>query len=452
MKYKISFLILLLFFVAYVLLSSLNGARTQVDVGFGLLPETSVVNYVAAAFVLGILVSLIVGFFTDAHRGLAKWRGQRKERRKSEATDLVERAKAYERKGDPEKAEEYFDRAINLMPDVEEPYLLLADMLATRGASDKAIKVLDRGEGFFGKKEAILLKKARIYGALKDADAQERALAEVARMRESSLEAACGLRDIYIGRKAWAKALEMEEKVRKEIRTPEETQRFVGLRYESAKERFRKDDARVYDQVLKDLKEICDEDKRFIPAYTLSAEVYKKMGKANDVGKMYGRGFAKTGHVVFLRQMEDFYVERGEPGVVLKIYRRLLDVAPGNQLLMFFYARLCLRLEMVDEAIDLLKTLLADEKEFRGLHRALAEAYIHRGEFEAAAKEFSRAFPMNQAHLPFYCGKCLAAKDEWIDFCEICSSWNTINIRQESLFFQEAENLRVLYEENWETT
>lgn len=68
---------------------------------------------------------------------------------------------------------------------------------------------------------------------------------------------------------------------------------------------------------------------------------------------------------------------------------------------MFFYARLCLKLEMIDEAIDVLKTLLAEEKEFRGLHRAMAEAYIHRSKFEDAVKEFSKAFPMSQCIYPF---------------------------------------------------
>jgi tetratricopeptide (TPR) repeat protein len=118
---------------------------------------------------------------------------------------------------------------------------------------------------------------------------------------------------------------------------------------------------------------------------------------------------------------------------------------------MFFYARLCLKLEMIDEAIDVLKTL-AEEKEFRGLHRAMAEAYIHRGKFEDAVKEFLQAFPMSQVYLPFYCVKCQAVKEEWTDFCETCYSWNTVNIRQDGLFFQEAENLRVVYEENWEAT
>jgi tetratricopeptide (TPR) repeat protein len=451
MKYKISLLFFLLLFVAYVLLSFLNSERVPFDVGFGRL-ETTVTNYVAAAFVLGIIFSIIASFFTDARRGLAKWRSERKERRRNEAYELFEKAKLYEMKGEPEKAEEYINRVIRSVPDMEEPYLLLADMHAARGAPGKAIEALDLGEKCLGKKEAILMKKAKVHRAQKDLDAVERDLLEAVKIRGSSFEALRTLRDLYISRKAWAQALETEEKVRKQIKTPEEDQRFLGLRYESAKERYLKDDPRLYEQVLKDLREIISDNKRFIPAYTLSAEVYKSTGKLNDAGRVYGRGFAKTGHIVFLRQLEDLYINRGEPGVILKIYRRLLEVAPRNQLLMFFYARLCLKLEMIDEAIDVLTTLLADEKEFRGLHRAMAEAYIHRGKFEDAVKEFSRAFPISQVYLPFYCVNCQAVKEEWTDFCETCSNWNTVNIRQDGLFFQEAENLRMVYEENWEAT
>ncbi len=451
MKYKISLLFFLLLFVAYVLLSFLNSDKVLFDVGFGKL-ETTVTNYVTAAFVLGVIFSIIASFFTDARRGIAKWRSERKERRRNEANDLFEKAKLYEMKGDPEKAEEYFNRVIMSAPDMEEAYLLLADMHAARGEQGKAIETLDLGERRLGKREAILLKKAKIHRAQKDLDAVERDLLDVVRIKGLNLEALGALRDLYVGRRAWAQALETEERVKKQRKTPEEEQRFLGLRYETAKERFLRQDPRLYEEVLKDMREIINDDKRFIPAYTLSAEVYKNTGKLNDAGRVYGRGYAKTGHIVFLRRLEDLYIDRGEPGVILKIYRRLLEVAPRNQLLMFFYARLCLKLEMIDEAIDVLKTLLAEEKEFRGLHRAMAEAYIHRSKFEDAVKEFSKAFPMSQVYLPFYCVKCQAVQEEWTDFCETCYSWNTINIKQEGLFFQEAENLRVLYEENWEAT
>ncbi len=84
---------------------------------------------------LGVIVSIIASFFTDARRGLAKWRSERKERRRNEANELFEKAKLYEMKGEPEKAEEYFNRVIRSVPDMEEPYLLLADMHAAQGGA-----------------------------------------------------------------------------------------------------------------------------------------------------------------------------------------------------------------------------------------------------------------------------------------------------------------------------
>ncbi|MGD0230884.1 MAG: tetratricopeptide repeat protein [Syntrophorhabdales bacterium] len=455
MKYKISLLLFLLLFSAYVILSFLNADNSvRLEVGFGrALRETTVTNYIAASFLLGVVISLLVSFFTDARRGLARWRSERKEKKKNEAVELSEKARLFEMKGEPEKAVDYANRAIRSAPDAQEPYLILADMYAARGEPARAVEVLDLGERTFGKREAILFEKVKIHRGVKDTDGMERDLLDILRISESNLLALAALRDLYIARKAWEQALEIEVKVRKQVKTDGENQRLVGLQYENVKERFKKQDERQYEQILKDLREMTNDNKGFIPAYILSAEVYKKMGRLNDAGRVYGRGFAKTGHVIFLRQMEDLYIGRGEPGVILKIYRRLLEVTPRNQLLMFLYARLCLKLEMIDEAIDLLKTLLAEEKEFRGLHRAMAEAYIHRGKFEDAAREFTKAFASDQVYMPLYCGKCQGVKEEWADFCETCSNWNTIDVRQEGLFQQDAETLRVLYEqESWEAS
>ena len=129
--------------------------------------------------------------------------------------------------------------------------------------------------------------------------------------------------------------------------------------------------------------------------------------------------------------MEDLYIDRGDPGVILKIYQRILDVAPRNSLVEFLYARLCLRLEMIDEAIDTLNTLVAEGIEFKGIHKAMAEAYIHRGETDKAVEEFRIAFPAEHVYIPFRCDNCHAKMEEWEDFCNSCNSWGTINVRKE---------------------
>lgn len=449
MRYKLSFLFFLLLFAAYLYLSLFNSDTAKLYIAGGKYYETTVANFVAVAFILGIIISLIAGSFSSLQRAIADWRGKRKEKRQGEVRELLEKARLYDMRGESEKATEYVNRIIRTSPDMEEAYLVLADMYMGRKEFEKARDILGVAERSIGKKESILLKRIKANRALKDAEKMERDLREILKANESNLEAMGTLRDLYISREDWSGALDIEKKVRKLIKTEDENMRVVGLQYEKAKELFERQDERLYEQIQKELKEIIGENKRFIPAYVLSAQVYKSMGKLNDAGRVYGRGFSKTGHVIFLGKMEELYLSRQEPAVILKIYRRLLEVAPKNQFLIFLYARLCLKLEMIDEAIDLLNTLMAEEKEFRGLHRAMAEAYIHRGEYAQAAREISKAFPMSDVYIPFYCEKCHAVKDEWSDFCESCYSWNTVNIRQEGLFRKEAEELRLLYEQDW---
>ena len=103
---------------------------------------------------------------------------------------------------------------------------------------------------------------------------------------------------------------------------------------------------------------------------------------------------------------------------------------------------------MIDEAIDTLNSLIAEGEDFKGLHRAMAEAYVHRGELENAVKEFKGAFPIEeQVYIPFVCTKCNSVKEEWSDYCESCYSWNTINVKKEDFLRGDMTELRTLYDE-----
>jgi tetratricopeptide (TPR) repeat protein len=449
MRQKVFFLLFFLLFfscfLGYIYISLMNPDSARFYIGKGRYYETTVANYVAISFVLGAILSILVGFAMQISRGLTTWRRWRGEKRKTEVQGLFEKAKLHEMKGEPEKAAEYAQRVIRMFPDMEEPYQFLAEMHIARNEFDKASQVLQDAQATLGTRESILMKRARVYRGLRDFDAMEGQLSDLLRLNDSNLEAMRMLRDIFVSRKRWSEALDVEKKIRKQIKTADENQRLIGIQYERVKELFGKGDESLYEQIIKDIREITGESKHFIPAYILSAEVYRKMGRLNDAGRVYGRGFSKTGHVIFLQKMEDLYIQKGEPGVILKIYQRLIEVAPKNQFLSFLYARLCLKLEMIDEAIESLSSLMAEEKEFQGLHRAMAEAYVHRGEYGEAAGEFIKAFPITRAYLPFYCEKCQSAKEEWTDFCESCYSWNTVNIHQQGLFRKEAEDLRLLY-------
>ncbi len=451
MKYKLFFFLFLLFFILYLGVSHLNPENVRFYVGFGKSYEDSVAHFVAISFALGMLVAFVIGFFHDIRNSLVAWRGRRKDKRFDEYRDVIEKARAYDLRGDREKAVESMSRLVKRGPDMEEPYLVLADMYSSMKEYNKAIETLDFAQVHLGRKEKVLLRTVKARLAAKNLQKVESGLKEIVSLNESNLEALGLLRDYYIDKREWDKALDVEKRLQKFIKTDDEKGRLLGIRYEISRTLFDKKDVDSYETITTDLKEIINENKRFVPAYVLLADTYKCMQKTNDAARVYARGWAKTGHMVFLLKMEDLYIDRGDPGVILKIYRRILDVSPKNHLTSFLYARLCLRLEMIDEAIDTLNLLIGEGQEFRGLHRAMAEAYFHRGMMEKAIEEFRTAFPMKQVYIPFTCNNCGSVKEEWMDFCESCLSWNTIRVNQDEFMSAEPQEIRMLSQrEDWE--
>jgi len=450
MKYKIYVFLFFIVFGFYVYLGILNPDEVKFYFGGQQALEMSVAQFVVIAFALGIIAAILVGLIDDIKKSVSVWKKEKKGKRKDEFMALIEKARSYDLKGDRNKAIEQLNRVILRAPDVEEGYSSLADLYVSMKEFDKAIEMLDLAEAHLGKKESILYKKAKIRANIKDLARQEADLKDILKINESNFEALAMLRDLYVTQQRWDDAYDAAKRIVKFVKTPDEGRRLIGIRYEKACAIFERFNPSDYDSIIKELKDIISEDKRFIPAYILLAEIYKKTKKLNEAGRVYGRGYSKTGHIIFLSKMEDLYIDRGDPGVILKIYRRILDISPKNNLIEFLYARLCLRLEMIDEAIDMLNTLEAEGVDFKGLHKAMAEAYVHRGQMDKAVEEFRHAFPAEHVYIPFRCDNCRAKKVEWGDFCDNCFSWNTIDVRKEDFLRGESTELQALYEsEDW---
>jgi len=452
MRFKILAFILFfcVFFLCYVILSFLNPDEVKFYFGGARPIERSVAGFVVLSFFSGVILSIIVSFFFDVKTGIGGWMAGRQSRKEEELKDFLERAKAYDLRGDREKAIENLQKLIRNVPSMEEAYISLADIYVSMEDYDKATETLNLGEMNIGKKEGLLLKKVRVNLTARDYLKNETILKDVLKINESNMDALRILRDFYVWKKDWDNAYEIEKRIKKFIKTEEENRRFIGIRYEKTLTLFNNRFSQNSDKIIDELKEIISEDKRFIPAYVLLAETYIRTKKLNEAGRVYGRGYTKTGHIIFLLKMEDLYINRGDPGAILKIYQRVLDLSPKDHLITFLYARLCLRLEMIDEALDMLNELIDEGEEFRGLHRALAEAYIHREELENAVAEFRKAFPMDLVYIPFICTKCQAIKHEWTDFCESCSSWNTISVKKEEFLHTDTTEFRMIYEgEDW---
>jgi lipopolysaccharide biosynthesis regulator YciM len=156
------------------------------------------------------------------------------------------------------------------------------------------------------------------------------------------------------------------------------------------------------------------------------------MGKWASAGKVWGKSFSRFKSIVFILRLEDLYLGRGDPSTLLRIYERVLRHGSDNWVVAFFYAKLCLRLEMLDEALEVINEISLKVKDFPALHRLLAEIYLHKKDFGRAAQEFEKTFELSgTSYLPFSCSVCKRESIEWVAYCPQCHQWSTYNLQEE---------------------
>ena len=106
MRFKILVFILFfcVFFLCYIILSFLNPDEVKFYFGGSRPIEMSVAGFIVLSFFSGVVISIIVSFFFDVKSGIGGWVTGKRKRKEEEFKDFLERAKAYDLRGDREKA------------------------------------------------------------------------------------------------------------------------------------------------------------------------------------------------------------------------------------------------------------------------------------------------------------------------------------------------------------
>jgi lipopolysaccharide biosynthesis regulator YciM len=113
----------------------------------------------------------------------------------------------------------------------------------------------------------------------------------------------------------------------------------------------------------------------------------------------------------------------------LSFYNRVLTQNNSDLVLHFFYAKLCLRLEMVDEALEQIYIVENSTPDFPQLHILLAEAHRRRDRIEEAIDEYQKALGVdNQINLGYVCDICGHTEDDWMSRCPECGTWGSFSI------------------------
>ena len=374
----------------------------------------------------GLIVIMVAGFVETKHLFMT-WRLARTKKREERIGELLHQglnAKASRRYSE---AAGLFQKVLELSPNHVPTLLRLGNLYRMQGNPLEAVRLHRKAKGSDEKNIELLLCLSK---DLEEAHRMEEAiqtLEEILKIDRECFSAQIRLRELYARLERWEEAHAIQERILEGTLLPEEAKVqqtwMEGIKYELGRRLLKDghpDRARRYFRGAIKL------NKNFIPAYIGLGEVFMAEGKTKDAGEVWEKAYEMTAHILLLHRLEDLYLSMGEPARILRVYQEAIRKDPTNPILQFYLGKLYYRLEMVDEAFEVLSGIEPAEDRMPDLYKLLGNLYLRKGELSEACEEFKKALDLKKRVLvPYYCPSCDFHTTHWSGRCPRCGQWST---------------------------
>ena len=430
-------IIVFLFFIALVAfcglilyLMNLNPGDVTIFLSADYSFVSPVTFILLGAILIGILLGLGVNFFTLITHSLTHWRRERKQKKVEEVGAIYRDGVGRLLSGDLKKAHSLLQRALDRDPARIEAYIAMASVLMQEGRSDEAINLLLKAKNIDPRSLEVLFKLATTYEEIGRDEAAADAYQGILALEKDNRKALRCLRQICIANGQWAEALDLQKQVLKvgpgSNRLSEEKEKLHSLRYEVARLALEGGDV---DKAKSEFKDLIKENPNFVPARVSLGDAYLQLKRVDDAVKVWKDGYLALGKSVFLSRLEDCYLEAEDPSTLLDIYKSMLDQRQEDMVLRLFYGKLCLRLEMVEEALEQLFTVESAGVETPHLHLLLAEAHRRRKRVDESINQYKKALGVDgRLRINYVCDTCSSIAEEWQSRCANCGSWGSFSV------------------------
>ncbi len=384
--------------------------------------------FLIAAVLLGLLLGNGVHILSLFGRSVASWRVTRRQKHSDETLSIYRKGVGRLLSGDLKKAHSLLQKALDRDRKRVDIHLALANVAEQEGNSQQAIDLLLKASDLEPKSVEVLFKLASVYrtaGRIDDAIETYRNLISIDGENRKALRA---VRDMQIERQEWDDAQSLQKRIIKSAsagsKLTAENELLLQLRYELALADLKQG---ASDQAIPVLEELSREAQVATPARVSLGDAHMQKGDIGKAAEVFQAGYLAEKRSVFLARLEDCYMQAEDPSGLLNFYRKQ-SLEDGNDLLLrLYFGRFCLRIEMVDEAINQLHAVESSGVDFPQLHLLLAEANRRRQQIDEAIKEYRLALKIdNHLSLGFVCEECGTASSSWQSRCADCGTFDSL--------------------------
>ncbi|MEK6698109.1 MAG: tetratricopeptide repeat protein [Nitrospirota bacterium] len=432
MRYVVTVLVILAA-VFVVLLVEFNQALITVNISPTKAYELSKSSFFLISLSLGAGAVLLLYLIRDIKRLLRSLKVQRDQKRQTRIQELYTKGlNSLIAKRNPD-ATTFFQKVLTIDPNHVDTLLRMGITQLRQKNPQEAIRLHQKALTLDSSNQEVMFSLAADYEEAKRYEEAIKVYKEAIARDPSNLTALIKLRDLYQKLNHWEELYETQSKLLANALAPSEQdvehRRLVGFKYEFGRSLLEAGDL---ERARKIFRGVIKLDKDFIPAYLGLGEVFLEEGKAKEAAELWEKAYKMTSSVLLLYRLEDLYLKQGEPGKAIEIYNQAVSWKPQDITLKFFLGKLYYRLEMIDEAFDILSSVDWGDKELPDVHKLLGNIYLRRGSLGLAASEFKKALGFRkQIIIPYVCSNCEHKTMEWAGRCPNCGKWNTFGVNLE---------------------
>jgi len=294
--------------------------------------------------------------------------------------------------GDHRKAQDYYLRARNIDPERPGTLFALAEVKRVSGSAEEALKYIEEILEFDGNNMRALFKKRELLENMQKWD------------------------DLVYLQKG------LIRKIQNETEKKEEEERLGGYQYEYGRVSLENGEL---EKAEKAFRTVLKTDSGFIPAHLGLAEVMLREEHTEEAINYLESVYDQTKSLIVLARLEDLLISIGEPSRLIRIYKNSVANDPDNSTLKMFLGKLYHRLEMLDDAVEVLEDI-DSASSYPEISKILGNIYLKRNQPEKAVEEFRKVIDMKKAfRLPYCCSNCGFFSYDWSGRCPSCKEWNT---------------------------
>ncbi|MDI1471184.1 tetratricopeptide repeat protein [Thermodesulfovibrio sp. 1176] len=426
---KLYIFLILIFITIIGLFAVENKESIILKIPFSSYYEMSKIALILISVSFGAFFIFIVFFIRDTVGLINKIQTQKRQKREEKIKEYYAKALNAIMRDKTSEAKEALQEILNEEPEHIDALIRLGDIAIKEEDFKTALKYYKKAYEFDPKNIIPLLSLEDMMEKMNDNELALKYIDQILSIEPDNLLAHYKMRNILEKMEKWEELINIQKKIIKMVSNSkklEEENKLIGYSYEYGRVNLEQGNLENAERIFSTL---IKSHPNFIPSYLGMVEVLISKGELEEAINLIEKAYFEHKSKILLIRLEDLLISIGDPKRLIQSYIKAINESPNDNELKMLLGRLYYRLEMIDDAMDILDSIDTAVYTNPKLYCIKGYLYLRRNQTLKALSSFKELCPENRiSSINYSCKVCKSQFEEWTGRCSKCGDWNSFQV------------------------